>query len=71
MDTIKKELEKRDRVSDKEQKKESKKKKRRAAHPDTSENLDQPEEQGAAAPVPKTTETVTEGAGVEFGSKTQ
>ncbi|VDI64013.1 Hypothetical predicted protein [Mytilus galloprovincialis] len=41
------------------------------AHPDTSENLDQPEEQGAAAPVPKTTETVTEGAGVEFGSKTQ
>ncbi|XP_071135603.1 uncharacterized protein [Mytilus edulis] len=41
------------------------------ANPDTSENLIQPEEQGAAAPLPKTKDTVTGGAGIEFGSKTK
>ncbi|CAG2257357.1 unnamed protein product [Mytilus edulis] len=41
------------------------------AHPDTSETLIQPEEQGAAAPVPKPKDTVTGGAGIEFGSKTK
>ncbi|CAC5364488.1 unnamed protein product [Mytilus coruscus] len=40
--------------------------------PDTSDNLEQTENQGAAAPVPKKKETsIKGGAGVEFGSKNQ
>ncbi|CAG2219881.1 TEAD [Mytilus edulis] len=41
------------------------------AHPYISENLAQPEDQGAAAPMPKAKETEKGGAGVEFGSRTQ
>ncbi|CAG2257256.1 unnamed protein product [Mytilus edulis] len=41
------------------------------AHPYISENLAQPEDQGAASPMPKAKETEKRGAGVEFGSRTQ